>query len=195
MICSINWKAINSRLNTCFVESNINFKISNHALLFLWKLNSILCIRSFIRGVKKYASFQYPQTYRDVTKIWRIVTSQLMSRRKWNYEYHLRCKNMRFSNDKRWMCASFHGWENDFSPFSFIPIFLLFQFLSTLKLKLQFSISRFTKGRINPFTKDCWSCCTCFEWNSTLNIFFNLFQYLHGNARVKNRYNSVEMLS
>lgn len=27
----------------CFVESNINFKISDHALLFLWKLNSILC--------------------------------------------------------------------------------------------------------------------------------------------------------
>lgn len=182
MLCRIEYKFQNIR--SCII---IPVEI---------KLDSLFCIRSFIRGVKKYASFQYPQTYRDVTKIWRIVTSQLMSRRKWNYEYHLRCKNMRFLQRRKMDVRKFSSsWENDFSPFSFIPIFLLFQFLSTLKLKLQFSISRFTKGRINPFTKDCWSCCTCFEWNSTLNIFFNLFQYLHGNARVKNRYNSVEMLS
>lgn len=181
----------------CFVESNINFKISDHALLFLWKLNSIL------RSVSDHSS----EAWKSILRF--NIRKHIVTWRKYEESWlHSWChaengitniicgvKICVFSNDERWMCASFHGWENDFSPFSFIPIFLLFQFLSTLKLKLQFSISRFTKGRINPFTKDCWSCCTCFEWNSTLNIFFNLFQYLHGNARVKNRYNSVEMLS
>lgn len=182
----------------CFVKSNINFKISDHALLFLWKLNSILCIRSFIRGVKKYASFQYPQTYRDVTKIWRIMTSQLMSRRKWNYEYHLRCKNMRFLQRRKMDVRKFSWLRKWFLSIFLYPNFSSLSISFNFKIKtsiFHFTLVHFIKERINPFTKDCWSCCTCFEWNSTLNIFFNLFQYLHGNARVKNRYNSVEMLS
>ena len=126
----------------CFVESNINFKISDHALLFLWKLNSILCIRSFIRGVKKYTSFQYPQTYRDMTKIWRIVTSQLMSRRKWNYEYHLRCKNMRFLQRRKMDVRKF-SWLRKW----FLSIFLYPNFSSlsiSFNFKIKTSIFHFT---------------------------------------------------